>query len=76
MDNNILTWNIRTTHKEIDFDTDELSPVSSSMPNIDEVAFMEPFNVSDISEIKTSLKKSGIYTSEQIEEIVSGLDTI
>ena len=76
MDNNILTWNIRTTHKEIDFDIDELSPVTSSMPNIDEVAFMEPFNVSDISEIKTSLKKSGIYTSEQIEEIVSGLDTI
>ena len=76
MDNNILTWNIRTTHKEIDFDIDELSPVTSSMPNIDEVAFMEPFNVSDISEIKASLKKSGIYTSEQIEEIVSGLDTI
>ena len=64
-----------STHKDIELEED-VSPSMAYAGEDDELAFMESFDVADISAIKASLKRSDIYSTEQIEEIVSGLDTV
>lgn len=39
----------------------------------DMLAFMETFNFPSLSTVRRSLKASGRYTKEQIDEIVAGL---
>lgn len=42
----------------------------------DLLSFMESFDFPDLVQLKISLKDSGLYTREQINEIISGLATL
>lgn len=42
----------------------------------DLLSFMESFDFPDLAQLKISLKNSGLYTQEQINEIISGLATL
>ena len=42
----------------------------------DNLSFMESFDFPDLEELRTSLTESHQYTTEQVQEIVSGLATL
>jgi len=70
------------THQKMDSMKDIENIVTASTQDIsklgaeDTLSFMDTFNFPGLDSIKLSLTKSGQYTLEQIEEILSGLKTL
>ena len=46
------------------------------IPEVDELAFMTTFTFPKLDELKASLKASGVYSNEQLDRIIAGLETL
>ena len=46
------------------------------MTEVDELAFMTTFTFPKLDELRASLKASGVYSDEQLDRIMSGLETL